>query len=42
MLENAAKADKAYRGGYARELEGVPLAMKDNIVSTDSPASAGS
>lgn len=42
MLENASKADKAYRKGHAMELEGLPIAIKDNIATVDSPATAGS
>jgi Asp-tRNA(Asn)/Glu-tRNA(Gln) amidotransferase A subunit family amidase len=42
MLENAIKADKAYKNGTARVLEGIPIGIKDNINTKCSPTTGGS
>ncbi len=42
MLDNAIKAQKAYQSGNPRPLEGIPLGVKDNINTTDSPTTGGS
>jgi Asp-tRNA(Asn)/Glu-tRNA(Gln) amidotransferase A subunit family amidase len=41
MMEQAKEADKAYKAGTARPLEGVPFVMKDNIATNDAPCTAG-
>ncbi len=42
VLEKAKKADERIAKGEARELEGIPLAIKDNILITDKKVSAAS
>jgi len=42
MREAATIADKRYKEGINRPLEGIPICIKDNIDTTDSPTSAGS
>jgi Asp-tRNA(Asn)/Glu-tRNA(Gln) amidotransferase A subunit family amidase len=42
MLESAKKADNAYVGNVNRPLEGVPIALKDNIDTNDSPTTGSS
>ena len=41
MLANAAIADKRYKEGIARPLEGIPLGVKDNVNTTDGPVTGG-
>ena len=42
MLVQAFKADEAYQKGINRPLEGIPIALKDNIDTMDSPTTGGS
>lgn len=42
LLENAAKADKRYKDGTNRTLEGIPIGLKDNISTTCSPTTGAS
>jgi len=42
ILENAVKADKRYKDGTKRTLEGVPIGLKDNIDTTCSPTTGAS
>ncbi len=42
VLENAKKSDERIAKGEARGLEGIPLAIKDNILITDKKVSAAS
>ena len=42
MLENAVLADKRYKNGTNRLLEGIPLGIKDNIDTDCSPTTGGS
>lgn len=41
MLANAAVAEKRYKEGIARPLEGIPLGVKDNVNTTDGPVTGG-
>jgi indoleacetamide hydrolase len=41
MLENAHKADKSYKTGTNRMLEGVPIGIKDNVDTKCSPTTGG-
>mmetsp|Transcript_46100 Transcript_46100/g.33894 ORF Transcript_46100/g.33894 Transcript_46100/m.33894 type:complete len:107 (-) Transcript_46100:508-828(-) len=42
MLEDAIVADKNYKSGVARVLEGIPIAVKDNIDTIEAPTTGGS
>ena len=42
MIDRAIAADKAYENGTNRSLEGIPIGLKDNIDSNDSPTTGGS
>ena len=42
MRKAADEADKRYKDGTNRPLEGIPICIKDNIDTTDSPTTAGS
>ena len=42
MREGAQAADKRYKDGIARPLEGIPICIKDNIDTTDGPTTSGS
>ncbi|MCL5674388.1 MAG: Asp-tRNA(Asn)/Glu-tRNA(Gln) amidotransferase subunit GatA [Candidatus Omnitrophica bacterium] len=41
-FEDARQSEKRYKDGNARELEGIPLAIKDNICTTEQPTTCAS
>ena len=42
MLLSAGAADKRYKDGTNRPLEGIPIGIKDNVDTVDSPTSGAS
>lgn len=41
MLKSAIEADEHYKVGMPRPLEGIPIGLKDNMDTTDSPTTGG-